>query len=155
MTEIINQTINTIMRRIALFLSLAALAIGMMSCGGSTEKTTAETKQTDVAETAKVMVYYFHGKQRCKTCIAVQKVAEEAIAQGFAGNDEVKFIEVDFSEKANAALADKYEISFSSLIVATEQEHIDMTEFAFGNALSNPDALKETLAAEVNNYLTK
>ena len=143
------------MRRIALFLSLAALAIGMASCGDSTEKKTAETKQTEIAETAKVMVYYFHGKQRCKTCIAVQKVAEEAIAQGFAGNDEVKFIEVDFSEKANAALADKYEISFSSLIVATEQEHIDMTEFAFGNALSNPDALKETLAAEVNNYLTK
>jgi hypothetical protein len=143
------------MKRIALFLSLATLAMGMVSCGGSTEKKSTETAKIEVAETAKVTVYYFHGKQRCKTCISVQKVAEEAISEKFGGNDEVKFVEVDFSESANAALADKYEISFSSLVVATDAEHIDITEFAFANALSNPDALKETLTSEVNNFLTK
>jgi hypothetical protein len=143
------------MKRIALFLSLATLAMGMVSCGGSTEKKSTETAKVEVAETAKVTVYYFHGKQRCKTCIGVQKVAEEAISEKFGGNDEVKFVEVDFSESANAALADKYEISFSSLVVATDAEHIDITEFAFANALSNPDTLKETLTSEVNIFLTK
>jgi thiol-disulfide isomerase/thioredoxin len=143
------------MRRIALFLSLAALAMVIMSCGGATEKKTAETTQTEVAETAKVMVYYFHSKQRCKTCLTIQEVAGNTIAENFAENKDVKFVEIDYSEKANEAIAEKYEIANSSLIVVSGDDFVNLTDVAFANALRNPDVLKETLIAEVNNYLNQ
>lgn len=143
------------MRRIALFLSLAALTMLMASCEGSTEKKSTETTKVEVAETAKVTVYYFHGKQRCKTCIGIQNVAQEAIAETYGDIDDVVFIEVDFSEKANAALADKYEVAYSSLIVASGNEHTNLTDFAFANVNSNPEELKETLVAEVNSFLNQ
>lgn len=143
------------MKRFALILSIAFLAFGMLSCSGSSEKKTTETNKVEVTEVAKVLVYYFHGKQRCRTCVAIQNVSQEAITEAFAENPDVKFVEIDFSERTNAALADKYEIAFSSLVVATSTEHINLTDFAFSNVMSNPDDLKETIVAEVNNFLNK
>lgn len=146
------------MKRIAIFISAAALALAVISCGGSAEKQTKETKEAQKVETiaeGQVVVYYFHGKQRCKTCIGIQNVAQEAIAETFADNNNVKFVEVDFSERANAELANKYEVAFSSLVVAISTDHVNLTEFAFANVNSNPVALKEILVGEVNNYLNK
>ncbi len=146
------------MKRIAIILSIVAISLAMLSCGGSADKQTKETKETPKVETiaqGDVVVYYFHGKQRCKTCIGIQNVSQEAIAETFAENDNVTFKEVDFSEKPNTELANKYEVAFSSLIVATTTDHLDLTEFAFANVNSNPDTLKETLVAEVNNFLNQ
>lgn len=143
------------MKRITLFLSIAALAISMVSCGGSVEKKSTETATLEVAETAKVLVYYFHGKQRCKTCLAIQDVAEKVIAENFADNSEVKFLELDYSDKANEAVAAKYEVANSSLFVVSGDEFVNLTDIAFANALRNPENLRETLIAEVNNFLTR
>ena len=141
------------MKRFALFLSLATLAMGMVSCGGSTEKKTTETTTVEVAETAKVMVYYFHGKQRCKTCLAIQEIAGQTVAENFAKNDDVKFAELDYTEKANEAITNKYEVAGSSLIIVSENEHKVLTDFAFGNALRNPNALKEEIVKVINEFL--
>ncbi len=141
------------MKRIALFLSVAAMAIIMMSCGGSTEKKSTETAKVEVAETAKVMVYYFHSKQRCKTCLAIQDVAGQTIAENFAGNAEVKFVELDFTESTNEAIANKYEVAGSSLIIVSGDTQKNLTSDAFANALRNPEVLKETIVAEVKKHL--
>ncbi len=141
------------MKRFALFLSLATLAMGMVSCGGSTEKKTTETTTVEVAETAKVMVYYFHGKQRCKTCLAIQEIAGQTVAENFAKNDDVKFAELDYTEKANEAITNKYEVAGSSLIIVSDNEHKVLTDFAFGNALRNPNALKEEIVKVINEFL--
>ncbi|MDD3566966.1 MAG: nitrophenyl compound nitroreductase subunit ArsF family protein [Bacteroidales bacterium] len=141
------------MRRVALFLSIASLAMIMLSCGGSTEKKSTETAKTEVTETAKVMVYYFHSKQRCKTCLAIQDVAAQTIAENFAENADVKFLELDYTEKANEAISTKYEIAGSSLIIVSGNEHVNLTSAAFANAVRNPDVLKETISNEVNNRL--
>ncbi|HZJ74225.1 MAG TPA: hypothetical protein VFC87_05430 [Perlabentimonas sp.] len=50
---------------------LLVLAFALVSCGGSAEKQSANSENTVIAQSAKVMVYYFHGKQRCKTCLAI------------------------------------------------------------------------------------
>lgn len=101
------------------------------------------------------MVYYFHSKQRCKTCLAIQNLAVETITANFSENKDVKFLELDFSEKANEAIAEKYVIAGSSLVIASEKEHINLTEFAFANALRSPEVLKNALVDEVNTLLTK
>lgn len=141
------------MKKIALLITIATLAMLMTSCGSSSEKKITETNKVEVTESAKVLVYYFHSKQRCRTCLAIQEVANQTITENFADNIDVKFIELDFTEKANEAISEKYEVAGSSLIIVSGDEHTDLTRAAFANALRNPDVLKETIINEVNQYL--
>ena len=133
---------------------LGLITLFMAACGqaGSNQGTSvAELPDMDT----KVQVYYFHGKQRCVTCVTVQKVAEEAMAEHFAGNKDVEFTEVDFSEKANEALAEKYEIVFSSLVIADSTDYKDITDEAFAMVMGNPEGLKAMIARETNAFLNK
>ena len=57
------------MKRNLLFLLLSLFAITMM----------AQTKVKDHVE-----VMYFHGKQRCVTCMAIEKNAREVVEKDFA-----------------------------------------------------------------------
>lgn len=134
---------------------LLVLAFALVSCGGSAEKQSANSENTVIAQSAKVMVYYFHGKQRCKTCLAIQKVAEETVTENFAENDDVKFMELDYSDKANESIAQKYEVASSSLFIVTADAFTNLTDIAFANAVRNPDDLKETIVVEVEKYLDK
>lgn len=143
------------MKKLFYLLSISFLAVSMLNCSNSAEKKNAETQTPEITETAKVIVYYFHGKQRCKTCLAIQKIAQQAVQDQFAGNDEVKFVELDYSDSANEAIAEKYEVASSSLLIVSNEKHTDLTETAFQNALSNPDVLKETVTNEINTYLNK
>ena len=69
-----------------LILSLAVLSF--TACGNRNGKKTADSAQTETtvqaADPSNVYVYYFHGKQRCKTCIAVGNVSEKAVKDMFA-----------------------------------------------------------------------
>lgn len=141
------------MKRIAFFLSIASAAMIMMSCGGTTEKKSDETTKIEVTESAKVMVYYFHSKQRCKTCLAIEDIAEQTVEKSFAGNSDVKFISLDFTEEANAAIVEKYEVAGSSLIIVSGNQHHNLTDDAFANALRNPEVLKEAIVLEVNKFI--
>lgn len=102
---------------------------------------------------AKVQVYYFHGKQRCITCVSLQKVAEEAVKENFGTNKDVTFVEIDFSEKANEALAEKYEIVFSSLVIASGDAFKDITDESFAMVMRNPNGLKALIVQETNAFL--
>jgi hypothetical protein len=103
---------------------------------------------------AKVKVYYFHGKQRCVTCTTAQQVAHQAINENYSNTPEVAFIEVDVDDPANAELAEKYEVVFSTLIIAGNNSHKDITDKAFALAMSNPADLKALIVAETNALLT-
>lgn len=143
------------MKNIIFVLALFIFALTLISCGGSQEKQRAKSENTEIAQTAKVVVYYFHGKQRCKTCLAIQKVTEETINESFPKNADVKFIELDYSDKANEAISQKYEVANSSLFVVAGESFINLTDVAFANAVRNPDDLKEVIVVEVEKYLNK
>ena len=138
------------MKKITLILFVFIM---MSGCGLKTGKTDMATSQDQFDGEAKVMVYYFHGKQRCSSCIAIQKVTEDAYVQHLVENHDVKYREVDISLKENEALANKYEITWSSLVIASEKEHRNLTEQAFGLALRNPEILQELILTETNNLL--
>jgi len=112
-----------------------------------------EMVASPLPEGAQVHVVYFHGKQRCKSCVTIQEVAAETIAEHFGDNPEVMFVEVDFSKKENEALAEKYEIAWSSLIIIAGDQHTDLTEDAFANAVRNPETLKELIIEHTNKFL--
>ncbi|HPW66977.1 MAG TPA: nitrophenyl compound nitroreductase subunit ArsF family protein [Salinivirgaceae bacterium] len=126
------------------------------ACSQSGNKTVDnKVSETVIApsDTTIVNVYYFHGKQRCQTCVAVGEIAKETVEKDFAGNNEVRFTEINVSDKVNEALAEKYEVSWNALIIAKGDKSVEITEQAFANALSNPESLKNLIIEEVNRKL--
>lgn len=57
----------------------------------------------------------------------------------------------------NEAFADKYQVTWSSLILVDydngKEKHEDMTKFAFGNARKAPDTFKNGLAERIREML--
>ncbi|MDD4394968.1 MAG: nitrophenyl compound nitroreductase subunit ArsF family protein [Bacteroidales bacterium] len=142
------------MKKATLILMLIALLAGCKQNEpkmGNNERATAE--QTTVSDPSSIYVYYFHGKQRCKTCIAVGDIAQ-TVAQEYAGKDKVQFLEIDISDKANESLAEKYEVSWNALIIAKGEDFVDITEHAFATAIDNPQSLENLIKEEINKRIT-
>lgn len=134
-------------------LFIAFITLFIISCNnkGQTEKSEiAETTVTNTINDSITNVYYFHGKQRCKTCIAVGNLAKETIAKTFADNNKVKFTEIDISQKEFTDLVEKYEVSWNALIIAKGNKSVDLTEQAFANAVNSPEVLENLIKEEVN-----
>ncbi len=136
-------------------LLIFALIVGLMSCGSGENTANAKSTQKD-----RVEVIYFHGKQRCATCMAIEKNTREVLNSMFANelkNGKVVFKIVDISTPEGEKIADKYEVTWSSLFVnkwkGGKETRNNITEFAFGNACKNPDAFKKTLADKIRQLL--
>lgn len=135
---------------------LALISVLILACGQSGNKSAKNDQPAaDVTEQAKVTVYYFHGKQRCKTCMAIENVAKQTVSGNFADDPGVQFKEIDFSLKENEALAEKYEISFSSLLIATPSDFKDLTDDAFATAVNAPETLAQNIKTTVEEFLVK
>ncbi len=142
-------------------LCLVAVCLVLVSCNRSTKKETLVQTQEEVLEAKDyVEILYFHGKQRCATCMAIENNAREAIEANFVeqiklGN--VVFKVVDITKPENEKIAEKYEVTWSSLFVVkhkgVEETPENMTEFAFGNARKSPDVFKERLVQTINDML--
>lgn len=107
-----------------------------------------------------VEVVYFHGKQRCATCMAIEKYAREVVDADFAAQKKagkVRFRVVDISTDEGAKLAKAYKVSWSSLYVnkwkGGKETRNDMTRFGFGYARSKTDEFKKELKAKINELL--
>lgn len=153
---------------------ILTLCVGLFSCNNNQTKNTdtdsaccapsgcttcpSECCEQDVTKGDVVEILYFHNKQRCATCMAIEKNTKELIDSAFA--DKIKsgdlvFKTVDIAE--NETLADKYEITFSSLVLVdynSEKEIAEnLTEFAFANARKNPDKFKAELKTKLEALL--
>lgn len=130
------------------------LAVFFIACGNKTENKQAESQKQEetvtTADASVVNVYYFHGKQRCRTCIAIENVTKNVVAENYKHNPKVKYTKVNIDEAVNKDLVEKYEIAFSSLLIAKGENSTDLTEQAFANALNSPDVLTNLIKEEVN-----
>ena len=100
----------------------------------------------------KAEIIYFHGKQRCMTCMAIEKetkalVEGELAKQVKAG--KVKFRIVDISTEEGKKIAAKYKVTFSSLFVVSSKGAEDLTRFAFANARTNAEGFRKELKDKV------
>lgn len=132
-----------------------ALMIGLMPFCDGVNIASAKSPQKD-----RVEVIYFHGKQRCATCMAIEKNTREVINYLFADelkNGKIVFKIVDISTPEGEKIADKYEVTWSSLFVNKwkngKETRNNMTEFGFGNARKNPGAFKKGLADRIRQSL--
>lgn len=137
---------------------LMTMCLGLFACGnGNTKGNKAAGEQS---KKDRVEVLYFHGKQRCATCTAIEKNAKEAIETTFADelkNGTIVFKSIDISKTENEKIAEKYEVTWSSLFVSKwkdgQESHENLTEYAFGNALTAPDTFKNGVIEKVKTLL--
>ena len=129
--------------------------IGLVSCGNAANTAAAKSPEKD-----RVEVIYFHGKQRCATCMAIEKNTKEVVNTLFADelkNGTVVFKTVDISTPEGEKIADKYEVTWSSLFVNKwkdgKESRNNLTEFGFGNTRKNPDGFKKSLADKIRQSL--
>jgi hypothetical protein len=85
-------------------------------------------------------VYYFHATNRCVTCEAVEAVTREALKQYYGNQISLKSINRD-QEKDNP-LIKKHQIAGQALLILKGDKAVDLTNFAFMNARTNPEKLK-------------
>lgn len=114
--------------------------------------------QTRVRDHVEVM--YFHGKQRCATCMAIEKYAREVVEKDFANEKKkgkVVFRIVDISTDEGKKTAKKYRVTWSSLFVngwkAGKEKRNDMTQFAFKNARKNSDEFKRGVSGKIKELM--
>lgn len=136
------------MMKKAILTALAGLIF--LACGTKRDNVVSNTNNG--TDTNTVEVLYFHGKQRCVTCRTIEQLAREVVEQKYSEKDVV-FRVVDISQKENAPMAEQYEVTWSSLIVAKGDKSANLTDMAFANARSNPDRFRSELRNCINNYL--
>ena len=136
-------------------LMMAVLCIGLAACSAGSAKQQAATAQKDGVE-----VLYFHGKQRCATCMAIEQEAKAVVNGQFADavkGGKLNFRIIDITKAENEAIADKYEITWSSLVVVQhkdgKEQAENLTKFAFANARSKPSVFRGELAKKINGWL--
>ena len=118
----------------------------------------AVTAQAQVKE--RVEVVSFHGKQRCATCMAIEKYAREVVSQDFADEQKsgkVVFKVVDISTTEGKKLAKSYRVTWSSLFINSwkdgKEQRGNITEFSFKNARKNTEEFKKGVRDKIKEGL--
>lgn len=133
-------------------------ATTLCACNGTNTETSSSVETSAPKTAPKVEVIYFHNKQRCKTCIAIEnetKALFEGELTEQVKSGKVKLRIVNFSTPEGKEVAKKYKVTFSSLFVVTNpcknETAEDLTRFAFANARSNPEAFRKEVKSKVMN----
>lgn len=134
---------------------LIMLSVSLIACSNKETQQTATTPKENGVE-----VIYFHGKQRCATCVAIERETEAVINEQFAdavNSGALEYRIIDITKAENEPIADKYEVSWSSLVLVKytdgNEESENLTQFAFGNARNNPEVFRKQLTEKINQLL--
>lgn len=153
------------MKRILTVVIAAVAALTLCSsCGlcGSCGPSGANTQQAspDSEPKDRVEVLYFHSKKRCVTCNAIERLSGEMLKRDFAQQiqrGEVVFKVIDISTEQGQQIADKYEVTWSSLFVNKWKEgqeyRNDMTKLGFSHAKNSPEVFQKRLKVVVEGCL--
>lgn len=141
-----------------LFYLLTATLV-LISCGNGSKKKTGEIKAEEL-QSNRIEILYFHGAQRCITCRAIEANTVALLDSLYSkeqADDRIIYKVIDISKKENGQIADKYEVTWSSLFVngwKDGKENVNnMTEFSFSNARKSPDKFKEGIKNKVDELL--
>ena len=145
------------MKRFFLML-VSFLAVVLIACGNGSEAQAASGSKGRSGDYVEVL--YFHGKQRCLTCRSIEQNTRELLSSKLSRqmkDGKVVFRIIDISKDENRKMAQKYQVSWSSLFVVSHKNGKEysenLTEFAFGNSRSAPDKFKSGLAEKITQAL--
>lgn len=132
--------------------------MGFVSCGN---KSNAETQlPTSTNQKEVVEVLYFHGKQRCITCNTIENLTREVVEKNYAQQlkaGKITFKVVDISTKEGEKMAEKYEVTWSSLYINKwnkgKETKNNMTDFSFSHAKNSPNEFKSGIKKKIDELL--
>ena len=139
-------------------LVLMMVSLILLACGEKSNAVTVKEQSGKVKDFVEVL--YFHGKQRCVTCRSIEQNTKELVEAKFARQmkeGKVVYRVIDISKKENARIAEKYEVTWSSLFLVQhksgKEKAENLTEFAFGHSRTQPEVFKKGLAEKINQAL--
>lgn len=107
-----------------------------------------------------VLVFNFHLTNRCPSCIAIEEVTTKTLKSAFAtemSEGRVKQYVLNVDEKANKAIANKYEAYGASIFVTRsfqgKETTTELTGDGFKLARNKPDMFAEILIKKIKEYL--
>ena len=127
-------------------IALLFMSIVLSACAQTDGPKTVSTAESDGIE-----VLYFHGKQRCATCIAIERQTKQAVEE--LSDNRLTMRTIDISKKENESIVEKYEVAWSSLIVVKGDNVLNLTDLGFSLARNNPDGFRERLKSEIKQLL--
>lgn len=114
----------------------------------------------EVSPKNQIEILYFHGKQRCITCNAIEKLTKEVVNTDFSDqlrNGDIVFKVIDISTPEGRSIADQYEVSWSSLYLNKwengQETKNNMTDTGFSYAKNEPEIFKDKIKNKINELL--
>lgn len=135
------------------FIVLMVLAAAtLISCGerGTKESNVAKASTEERVANGVVKLYSFHTNNRCITCRAIEKLTREVVKE--INSDKIQLEVINISDKENERLADKYEVTWTSLI-ADNGKRNDLTKMGFSYAKNQPEVFKAKLKEELTKMI--
>lgn len=122
-----------------------------MSCNHS------RTNEGEINPKAKLQVLYFHSAIRCPTCNAIENNTKKVLKERFKSqmdNEIINFASFTIEKKENRALIEKYQISYTHLLLVKADGTItDFTYTAFEYAYGEPSKYEALLKDEIDKNL--
>lgn len=102
-------------------------------------------------------VCFFHLTDRCEACTAIETNTKQVLEEHFKEQIEsgkIKFYSFNIDKKENKAVAEKYRISYTSLLLLrADGTYTDFTNNAMNYAFMNPEKYEELLKSEISKNL--
>ena len=140
-------------RRILPILLLLTACSGNGNRSGDTNAAP-ETWHTDTRETVqtsatdRVQVLYFHGRKRCATCNAIERLTRETVERLGEKKVGIRILEIGQNEE----LAEQYGVTWSSLLLVRNDTVKNLTRTAFELAKSRPETFKARLPEAIEHF---
>ncbi|MDY6206682.1 MAG: nitrophenyl compound nitroreductase subunit ArsF family protein [Prevotella sp.] len=132
----------------------------LLACGKQTGKKTESVKSEPRKDMVEVL--YFYGKQRCATCLCIERSTKEILEKHYADDIKQKrllYRKIDISRKENKSIAEKYEVSWSSLFLVHwkngNEKVKNLTDTAFVYARSSPELFEKILRNQIDGLLSQ
>lgn len=90
------------------------------------QQAAALTASPEPAQAAPLVVYYFHGTMRCKTCNAIEALTQATVTKRYAkemADGKLVFMSVNYDEAANEHFIKDFELSNSTVVVQHAGQH--------------------------------
>jgi hypothetical protein len=145
------------------FYLLLMFILVFFSCNGTKEEKQQNTDSSAIKvpnPNLKLQIYYFHATQRCPTCNSIEANIKQVLETNFKeqiANGIVDFKSLCVDDKANKALAEKYEATGAALhllkIDNGKESDFDLTEFAFMHSRNEPDFFLQSMKDTISYFI--
>ncbi len=120
---------KTILTVILVLFALAAVVVAIVKTANDNVAPTEQAEKSPVTQPAsapaeKIVVYYFHRNQRCRTCRTIEAFAHEVVQTDFASDladDKMEWKVENYEQPENRHYIEKFQLASASVVIAKVQ----------------------------------